>query len=156
MPQERVESFQGLAVALRVPEEGVMDISREDAAAFVEAYGRTWERWDYSGFVDLFSDEVVYVAHATQETVVGRTALASYIRKEAAEQGEVSVRMGSPVIEGDRVAAEFWVTATSGSDTATIAGCFVVRLAQDGRCSDFREYWFDVDGHASAYEGWGE
>ena len=133
-----------------------MSIGREDAAAFVEGYGRAWEDWDVSGFVDLFSDEVVYVAHATQETVVGRTALASYLRKEAAEQGEVSVRMGSPVIEGDRVAAEFWVTATSGSEAATIAGCFVARLAPDGRCSRFREYWFDVEGHTSAYEGWGE
>ena len=133
-----------------------MSIGREDAAAFVEGYGRAWEDWDVSGFVDLFSDEVVYVAHATQETVLGRTALASYLRKEAAEQGEVSVRMGSPVIEGDRVAAEFWVTATSGSEAATIAGCFVARLAPDGRCSHFREYWFDVEGHTSAYEGWGE
>src|SRR6266550_3282690 len=106
-----------------------MSIGREDAAAFVERYGRAWERWDVSGFVDLFSDEVVYVAHATQETVVGRTALASYLRKEAAEQGEVSVRMGDPVIDGDRVAAEFWVTARSGSRSATIAGCLVARLA---------------------------
>jgi SnoaL-like protein len=133
-----------------------MGVGREDAAAFVDGYGRTWERWDLSGFVDLFSDEVVYVAHATQETVVGRTALASYIRKEEAEQGEVSVRMGSPVIEGDRVAAEFWVTGTSGSEAWTTAGCFVARLAPDGRCGHFREYWFDIEGHASAYEGWGE
>ena len=133
-----------------------MTIGREMAAAFVDAYGRTWERWDVSGFVDLFIDEVVYVAHATEETVVGRTALESYLRKEAAEQGEVSVRMGNPVIEGDRVAAEFWVTATSGSRAATIAGCLVARLAPDGRCAFFREYWFDVDGHTSAYEGWGE
>jgi hypothetical protein len=131
-------------------------IGREDAAAFVEGYGRAWERWDVSGFVDLFSDQVIYVAHATQETVVGRTALASYLRKEAAEQGDVSVRMGSPVIDANRVAAEFWVTATSGSGAATIAGCFLARLSPDGRCEHFREYWFDVEGHTRAYGGWGE
>jgi hypothetical protein len=129
---------------------------REDAVAFVEGYGRAWEQWDVAGFLDLFSDEVVYVAHATQETVVGRTALATYLEKEAAEQGEVSVRMGSPVIDGDRVAAEFWVTATSGSQRATIVGCFVARLSPQGRCEHFREYWFDVEGHTGAYEGWGE
>jgi ketosteroid isomerase-like protein len=131
-------------------------VGRESAAAFVDRYGRAWESWDVPGFVDLFSDDVVYVAHATQETVVGRTALANYLRKEEAEQGQVSVRMGNPVIEGDHVAAEFWVTATSGSEAATIAGCFVARLEPDGRCAYFREYWFDVEGHASAYEGWGE
>jgi ketosteroid isomerase-like protein len=131
-------------------------MSREVSEAFVEGYGRAWERWDVAAFVDLFSDDVVYVAHATEETVVGRTALADYVRKEAAEQGEVSVRMGSPVVEADRVAAEFWVTATSGSGAATIAGCFVARLAADGRCGNFREYWFDVEGHTGAYDGWGE
>jgi ketosteroid isomerase-like protein len=131
-------------------------IGQERAASFVEGYGRTWESWDVPGFVDLFSDEVVYVAHATEETVVGRTALAGYLRKEAAEQGEVTVRMGEPVIEGDRVAVEFWVSARSGTGTATIVGCLIARLAEDGRCAFFREYWFDVEGQMSPYEGWGK
>jgi ketosteroid isomerase-like protein len=126
------------------------------AVAFVDGYRRSWEGWDVPGFLDLFSDEVVYVAHATQETVVGREALASYLRKEAGEQGDVSVRMGNPVVEGDHVAAEFWVTATSGGDDATITGCFIARLAPDGRCDFFREYWFEMEGHTNAYEGWGE
>jgi SnoaL-like domain len=133
-----------------------MSRDREAAVAFVDGYGRTWESWDIPGFVGLFSDEVVYVAHATQETVVGREALASYLRKEAAEQGQVSVRMGNPVIDGDRVAAEFWVMATSEGKDATIAGCLIAHLGPDGKCHFFREYWFDMEGHTSTYEGWGE
>jgi hypothetical protein len=88
-------------------------IERERAARFVEAYGHAWETWDFSAFVDLFSDDVVYVAHAMQETVVGRAALASYIRNEAADQGRASVRMGIPAVDDDHVAAEFWVTRTN-------------------------------------------
>lgn len=134
-----------------------MSIDRQAAAAFVDDYGRTWENWDFSGFVGLFSDDVVYVAHPTQETVAGRSALEAYIRKEAIEQGDVSVRMGEPVIDGERVAGEFWVTAASSErEAGTITGCFVARLAPDGRCDRFREYWFDEEGFASAYEGWGE
>jgi hypothetical protein len=132
------------------------NVSREVAVAFVDAYGRTWECWDFSGFVDLFSDDVVYVAHATEETVVGREALADYIRKEAADQGEARVLMGSPVIDGDRVSVEFWVTRTNEGQDWTTAGCFVARLGPDGRCTAFREYWFDVEGHTGAYDGWGE
>jgi limonene-1,2-epoxide hydrolase len=128
---------------------------REDAAAFVEAYGRAWESWDFSAFVDLFSESVVYVAHATAESVVGRDELAAYIRKEAEDQGRARVRMGRPVIDGDRVAAEFWVTRSNEGQDWTTAGCFIARLDSDGRCSDFREYWFDVEGHLQAYDGWG-
>jgi len=133
-----------------------MAIDRETAAAFAEGYGRTWERWDEAGWVDLFSDDVVYVVHPTHETVVGRAALGPYFLKEAAEQGDVSVRMGAPVIDGDRVAAEFWVTSTSEDGPATLIGGFIARLASDGRCTNFREYWFSVDGHAQAFDGWGE
>jgi ketosteroid isomerase-like protein len=130
--------------------------SRAKAVAFVQGYGRAWESWDFAGFVDLFSDDVVYSAHATEERVVGRTALASYIRKEAADQGRASVRMGSPVIDGDRVAAEFWVTRSNDGADWTTAGCLIARLGPDGRCTSFREYWFDTEGHTDAYEGWGE
>ena len=131
-------------------------VSRRESVAFVERYGRAWESWDFSGFVDLFDDDVVYVAHATANAVVGREALASYVRDEAADQGRASVRMGIPVIDGDRVAAEFWVTRSSEGKDWTTAGCFVARLGPNGRCTSFREYWFDVEGHTDAYEGWGE
>jgi hypothetical protein len=131
-------------------------VSREAAVAFVEGYGRTWEDWEYDGFVDLFSDGVVYVAHATEEAVVGRAELADYIRKEAADQGQATVQMGRPVIDGDRVAAEFWVTRTNQGENWTTPGCFVAQLDREGRCTFFREYWFDVEGHISAYDGWGK
>jgi ketosteroid isomerase-like protein len=131
-------------------------VSRDDARAFVEHYGRSWEAWDFSGFAALFSPDVIYVPHATAEAVVGQRALASYVRKEAADQGQASVRMGSPVIDGDRVAAEFWVTRSNEGKDWTTAGCFVARLGSDGRCTFFREYWFDVEGHTDAYDGWGQ
>jgi len=134
-----------------------MSIERERATAFVDGYGRTWESWDITGFVELFSDEVVYVDHPIKKTVVGREALATYLRQEQAEQGAVSVRMGRPIVEGDHVVAEFWTTRTNGDEEATLTGGFIAQLdPTDGRCTHFREYWFDTEGHTSAYKSWGE
>jgi ketosteroid isomerase-like protein len=133
-----------------------MSLARGKAVAFVQNYGATWESWDVAGFVALFSDDVVSVAHPTEETVVGSEALRRYVEKEQTEQGSVAVRMGKPIVEGDDVVAEFWVTATNRGEEATIVGCFIAQLDESGgRCTHFREYWFDVEGHASAYEGWG-
>jgi hypothetical protein len=133
-----------------------MSLDRETAAAYVESYGQTWESWDIEGFVALHSQDVVYVAHP-EETVVGQEALRRYVQKEKTEQGAVRVRMGKPMIDGDHVAAEFWVTATKGDEEAAIAGCLIAKLDEtDGRCSYFREYWFDMEGHIDAYDGWGE
>jgi ketosteroid isomerase-like protein len=130
-------------------------VTREQAAAFVSNYGQTWERWDIDGFVELFSEDVVYVAHATDETVVGRPALSAYVEKEKSEQGAVRVRMGVPVIDADRVVAEFWVNSREEPAT-TVAGCLIARLAPPGICDRFREYWFDIEGDIEAFAGWGE
>jgi ketosteroid isomerase-like protein len=131
-------------------------LNRESATAFVERYGQTWESWNVEGFVDLFSDKVVYVAHP-QEIVEGRDALRRYLRKEEAEQGRVSVRMGGAIVEGEHVVAEFWVTTMNRGEEARIAGCFIAQLDEsDGRCTHFREYWFDIEGHTAAFDGWGE
>jgi len=137
-------------------EGGAVSLNRESAQAFVEGYRRTWESWDVEGFVDLFADGIVYVAHP-QETVDGRDALRRYFRKEEAEQGGVRVRMGSPLFDGDHVVAEFWVTSTNRGEEATIAGCLIARLDEsDGRCTHFREYWFDLEGHLPPSDGWGD
>ena len=132
-----------------------MNLDHARAAAFVDRYGQTWETWDANGFVELFGDDVVYVAHP-EEVVVGREALSRYLRKEQTDQGAVTVRMGKPIADRDQVVAEFWVTATNRGEEATIAGCFIARLDQDGHCNHFREYWFDIEGHTDPIEGWGE
>jgi ketosteroid isomerase-like protein len=134
-----------------------MSVSRERGAVFVKDYGRTWEGWDVEGFVGLFSDDIVYVVHPTDETVVGREALGRYLRKEKAEQGNVNVQMGKPLVDGDQVVGEFWVTGGNRAREETFAGCFIARLdPADGRCTRFREYWFDIEGHARPHAGWGE
>jgi hypothetical protein len=129
-----------------------VSVERERAAEWVTSYGATWEQWDIEAFVGLFSDDAVYIEHPTEETVVGREALDAYVRKEERDQGPARVTMGSPVIDGDRVAAEFWATLAD----ATIVGGFVARLGDDGRCTMFREYWFEIEGASQPFPGWGD
>jgi ketosteroid isomerase-like protein len=130
--------------------------SRPQAAiAFVAGYGQAWEAWDVDRFLGLFSDDIRYVVHPTEETVRGLPNLREYFHKEHHAQGDVSVRMGEPVIGEDHVAAEFWVRSTGPNGQATIAGCLIARLEeQSGLCSEFREYWFELPGHTAAYDGW--
>ncbi len=136
-----------------------MTASREMATAFVEGYGRTWQSWDYDGFIALFSDDVVYVEHPVGETVIGRDAMAHYIRREHAEAGTVGVRMGRPIIEGNQVVAEFWTMMCNreGEPEGTLMGCFIAQLdPTTGQCTRFRQYWFEADGHRNPFNGWGE
>jgi ketosteroid isomerase-like protein len=139
-----------------VEEMAVTGDDQQRATAFVRGYGQMWESWDIAGFVGLFSDAVVYVAHPTETTILGSEALAPYVEGQKAEMGTITVRMGRPIVEANRVAAEFWVTATNQDGEETTAGCLLAQLdPADGRCTHFREYWFDLDGHIAPYDGWG-
>ena len=133
-----------------------MGISRDQAVGFVEGYGRTWENWDFDGFVDLFTDDVVYVEHPTDETVIGREQMQAYIRAEYDDQGVATVQMGSPIVQGCQVVAEFWATMTKAEHERTLIGSFIARLdPTDGRCSHFRQYWLVTQGHATPFAEWG-
>jgi uncharacterized protein (TIGR02246 family) len=127
------------------------------AADFVAGYGRTWQAWDVDGFLDLFTEDVVYVVHPTEETVEGRETLRVYFAKEEAEQGPVEVRMGEPLVDGDRVVAEFWVTSgEEAEEPMTIVGCLLAQIDPgSGRCPRFREYWFDLAGRIEPFPDWG-
>ena len=133
-----------------------MTVSREMATAFVESCGQTWQSWDYEGFVELFSDHVVYLEHPVGETVVGRDAMAFYIRRENNEAGTVDVRMGSPIVEGNRVVAEFWTTMSNreGEPEGTLMA--QRPLPTTGRCTRFRQCCFETDGHSNPSSGWVE
>lgn len=131
----------------------------EHAIAFVEGYGRTWQSWDLEGFVELFSEDVVYVEHPVDETVVGHEELLRYIVREKEEQGAARVRMGRPIVEGDRVVGEFWAAMSNREDEApgTLAGCFIAHLdPASGRCTHFRQYWFEFEGQPDPFDGWGD
>lgn len=140
---------QGFSAGGKIPD--VDAGTRGRAERFVRRYGETWEAWDIDGFVKLFGEAVSYVAHP-DEIVEGSTALRTYVEGERKAQGDVRVRMGRPLVEGDRVMAEFWVTA---EEDASIAGCLIAHLDPQGVCIAFREYWFDLDGRREAFEGWG-
>jgi hypothetical protein len=130
----------------------IEEIAIDTARDFVRRYGETWESWDIGGFLALFTEDVIYVAHP-DELMEGASALRVYFEKEKAAQGKVSeVRMGEPLIDGARVMAEFWVLA---AEDVSIAGCLIAELCSDGRCPRFREYWFDLEGHREPFANWG-
>ena len=143
-------------VAVGPYEGGTMSLDQERATAFLDSYRRAWESWDVEGFVALFSDKAVYVDHPIEKIAVGREAVADFLRNEEAEQGTASVRMGQPIISGNRVAVEYWVTKTNQGEEATLTGCLIAQLdPADGLCTRIHEYWFDLEGHHTPCAGWG-
>ena len=119
---------------------------------WLDRYVAAWISYDPKAIADLFTDDVSYRYHPSDEPTVGRDAVvASWLGESAAQ--EVSTRDApgtyeaayAPVaIEDDVVVAigtSTYYTAPGGPVDAIYDNCFLMRFDASGRCSDFTEYY---------------
>jgi hypothetical protein len=124
-------------------------------ADWLDSYARAWEERDPEAVVPLFSEHALYHSHRFGDPHVGRQGIAEYWRTATDPQENVRVRFGEPVVDGPRVAVEWWTTATSDGEPRTVAGCLFLRFDSGGLCEELRECWHTADGLVEPPAGWG-
>ena len=130
-------------------------MEREEAVAWLEAYRRAWEGADTPAAAGLFTADARYRSHPLRPSHTGRDGIADYWDRATAGQRDVRVRLGDPVVDGHRVAAEWWTTMAADGDPVTLAGCLLLTFAADGRCRDLRECWHEAGGLHDPPPDWG-
>ena len=123
---------------------------------WVEAYRLAWEERDADAAAALFTEDSEYRTGPFFEPNQGADGVHAYWSDVTTTQADVSVRMGRPFVDGDRVTVEFWTEMTNDGAEITLAGCLLLRFAPDGRCVRLREYWGVEPGRRAPHEGWGE
>jgi len=122
------------------------------AKEWLDRYVAAWISYDPKAIGDLFTDDVSYRYHPSDEPTIGRDAVvASWLGESTAQ--EVSTRDASgtynaayaPVaIEDDVVVAigtSTYYTAPGGPVDTIYDNCFLMRFDESGRCSAFTEYY---------------
>lgn len=132
-----------------------MDMTPADVENWLERYRRAWEDADTEGVVDLFTEDATYRSNIFAEPDRGHDGVRSYWQGATGTQSEVSVRMGKPFVDGNRVAAEWWTTMRDSGEEITLPGCLLLEFAPDGRCASLREYWQVAEGRLDPPEEWG-
>jgi hypothetical protein len=123
---------------------------------WAERYGQAWEDADEDAIAALFTEDAVYRSAPFREPFRGEAELRGYWRRGAGVQKQVRVRMGTPFVDGERAAVEWWTTMYDPDDgEVTLPGCLLLRFASDGRCSELREYWHVQPGRHEPHDGWG-
>jgi ketosteroid isomerase-like protein len=130
-----------------------MDRSQMDS--WVEELRLAWEQADPARAGALFTIDASYHSHPFHPPLIGRAAIEAYWTNATSTQSDVRVRMGKPLVDGDRAVVEWWTVMTVGDAETTDTGALVLEFA-DERCTRLREYWNVTEGRLAPPERWGQ
>jgi ketosteroid isomerase-like protein len=130
-----------------------MDRQRVDG--WLDGYRRAWEQADTPAVLGLFTTDASYRSHPLRPAHTGHDGVAAYWDRATADQQEVRVRFGDPIVDGDRVAVEFWTRMRAAGEPVTLVGCLLLTFAADGRCRALRECWNVAEALLDPPADWG-
>jgi len=123
---------------------------------WLEQYRRAWIERDADAAGQLFTEDAVYREQPFQDAFAGRAAIEDYWSKVTASQTKVELRYGRPVVDGHRLAVEWWANLETTGGPITLAGEFLLAFADSGKCRELREYWLLTQARVEPPPGWGE
>ncbi len=127
-------------------------MDRAGAQAWLDRYVAAWLSYDADDIGALFTDDIAYRYHPSDNPIVGREAVvASWLGESDSDgastrdaPGTYSARYTPVAVDDDVVVA----TGTSsyserpdGPIVRTYDNCFVMRFDSEGRCREFTEYY---------------
>ena len=124
--------------------------------AWAENYRVAWEQSDADGAAALFAESTSYRSNIFAEPHVGRDGVRAYWAGATGAQEGVSVRIGNPIVDRDRVAIEWWTEMRDREDgDVTLPGVLFLSFDEHELCTGLREYYDSHRGRRSPFAGWG-
>ena len=130
--------------------------AEHDYSEWLERYRRAWIEKDAEAAGRLFTEDALYREQPFQAPFAGRAAIRNYWSTVTASQTKVELRYGRSIVDGPRLAVEWWANLETTGGPITLAGEFLLRFADSGECRELREYWILSPGRVEPPQGWGE
>lgn len=102
-----------------------------------------WLSDDPESISELFSGDAIYHQGPFGVPHRGRREIADHWTRTLAQQQKQRIWFGSPVVDGDRAAVEWWCTVLDAKTEKprTAAGCVLLKFDESGHCNSLHEYW---------------
>ena len=110
-------------------------------ADWVHRYAAAWRAGDADAAAALFAPDASYTSDLFGEGLRGRDAIREYWAQATAGQKDLDLRIGWPIVDGDRAAAEWRASFRRDGREVELAACLVLRFDSSGLCLALREYW---------------
>jgi ketosteroid isomerase-like protein len=127
-------------------------VTREDVDRWLAEYIAAWKSYDGDQIEALFTEDIAYRYHPYDDPIQGRDEVVEAWREEGDhpeagtrdEPGTYDAEYKAVAVDGDVAVATGWSSYKDSADgpvARTYDNCYVMRFADDGRCSEFTE-WF--------------
>ncbi|HEX6129572.1 MAG TPA: nuclear transport factor 2 family protein [Candidatus Limnocylindria bacterium] len=131
-----------------------MDV-RAAAARWADTWQRAWEALDVEAVVALYAGDAVFSSHPFRTQYRGSDGVREYVAGAFADERGVRAWFGTPIVDGDRAAVEWWASLVEEGREITLAGTSVLRFGRDGLVIEQRDTWNQADGRSEPPAGWG-
>ena len=123
-------------------------ITEQEAASWLDRYGKAWETGDVEGVARLFSEDACYHEKPFDEPMVGRAAIKQYWR-DGASEAQANVRFGFTVwaVSGNQCFSHWWASFNRIKTGALVRldGAFRLIFHRDAAgvltCTSLQEWW---------------
>ena len=133
----------------------MVDTAEPDYAEWLARYRRAWIERDADAASGLFTEDAIYREQPFAPPFVGRAAIRDYWSTVTASQTGVELRYGRSIVDGRRLAVEWWANLQTNDGPLTLAGEFLLLFTETGECRELREYWVLTQGRVEPPPGWG-
>jgi hypothetical protein len=118
-------------------------MTRDDFAAWLDAYVAAWRSNDASDIGRLFSEDVTYSYRAGTDVVKGRDAVVADWLKDPDDPSDWEARYEPLAIDGETHVAQGYsrYRQHDGSLKEEFSNIFVCRFDEAGQCREFTEWW---------------
>jgi ketosteroid isomerase-like protein len=117
-------------------------VNEQTVTEWVNAYVRAWESNSPQDIGTMFTDDAVYYTAPHREPWRGREGIVAGWIDHQDEPGEWTFRHELVAVAGDLAFVRGW---TDYADGDRFSNLWVIRLEADGRCSEFTEWWMEIE-----------
>jgi ketosteroid isomerase-like protein len=121
-------------------------MTKTDLQSWLDRYILAWRSNTVTAIEELFTEDATYRFHpydGDDEMVVGREGIVAAWLEEPDDPGTWEAAYEAWAVDGDRgvgVGTSRYL-ATADKPERTYYNCFLMMFADDGRCSEFTEYY---------------
>ncbi len=137
---EDARAATGAAAATGVSRTDAHERAGRDATDWIAAFGAAWRDADTGAAGELFADDARYW-WGPFEQLTGRDAIVDRWRSATDRHQHLRFDYGVLAIEGPTTIAHWHAVLDRPTACIELNGILCVTLDDDGRCTEFREWW---------------